>query len=463
MISKLATRPTDPVHGTVQNSSALQQNGLAVDAPQTLQPVPERSAPSRQSTVWWWLLVVAVSAAAWHYRLLWWPWIMTLIPAAAAPPSKPPAARIIPVATATVRQRDMDLYLNGLGTATAFKTVTVRSRVEGELLMVHFTEGQMVEKGDVLAEIDPQTFEVQRDQAEGQLVRDEATLKLAKLTLDRLQGLLKSNVVAQQQFDDQATLVQQTEGTVQTDRALVALARLQLNCCQIVAPIGGRIGLRLVDQGNVVRANDPTGLAVITQLQPIAVVFTIPQDDIARVQRRMRDNDALTVDVYDRDFRTKLASGTLAAIDNQVDPTTGTLRLKAVFENEDHLLFPNQFVNARLLVDTKRNAIVVPSAAVQRGPASTFVYVVQSDETVDLRTVVIGPTEGSETLIESGLTEGELVVTDGIDKLQPKTNGKPGTKVSLRENEPEKGQKPGGTGSPGDAVEKAKAGEKGTR
>lgn len=352
----------------------------------------------------------------------------------------------------------MALYLNGLGTATAFKTVTVRSRVEGELLKVHFTEGQMVREGDLLAEIDSRSFEVQRDQAEGQLARDEATLKLAKLTLDRHRDLLKSNVIAQQQLDDQAALVQQTEGAIQAVRAMLANARLQLGYCRIVAPISGRIGLRLVDQGNFVRANDATGLAVITQLQPIAVVFTIPQDEISRVLKQTRGDQVLTVDAYDRDFRTKLASGKLAAIDNQVDPTTGTLRLKAVFENEDQLLFPNQFVNARLLVDTKRDAIVIPSAAVQRGPASTFVYVVLADETVDLRNVALGPSEGNETSIESGLSVGEIVVTDGIDKLQPpKDKQHPGTKVSLREKEKEKGKKSGEADSP------REAGEKGTR
>jgi len=437
MISKLATLPTEHVPGTVPDHTSQQPNG---SAPQTLHPIPETSSPSPKRAGWWWLLLFAASAVAWHYQPLWRPWVMTLIPAGAAPPPKL-AGRVIPVATATVQQRDMNLFLNGLGTATAFKTVTVRSRVEGELLKVHFTEGQMVREGDVLAEIDPRAFEVQRDQVEGQLARNEATLKLAKLTLERYQDLLKSNVIAQQQLDDQAALVQQTEGAIRADRAMVANARLQLSYCQIIAPIGGRIGLRLVDQGNIVRANDPTGLAVITQLQPIAVVFTIPQDDIARVQKEMRDDQALTVDVYDRDFRTKLARGILVAIDNQVDPTTGTLRLKAVFENEDHLLFPNQFVNARLLVDTKRDAIVVPSAAVQRGPTFTFVYVVQSDETVELRTVVIGPAEGNETSIESGLTADELVVTDGIDKLQP------GTKVSTREKENSKEKKSGGADS----------------
>ena len=413
-----------------------------------------------------WLMLIGLATAAWSYRQTWQPWIAPLLPGGSPASTKTAPARVIPVATTTVRQRDMDLYLNGLGTATAFKTVTVRSRVEGELIRVHFTEGQTVNEGDVLAEIDPRAFEVQRDQAEGQLARDEATLKLANLTMDRYQDLFKSNVVTQQQLDDQGALVQQTEGAIQTDKAMVANARLQLSYCQIVAPIEGRIGLRLVDQGNFVRANDPTGLAVITQLQPIAVVFTIPQDDIARVMKQALDDRNLVVDAYDRDFKMKLASGKLAAFDNQVDPTTGTLRLKAVFENEDHLLFPNQFVNARLLVDTKRDAIVVPSAAVQRGPASTFVYVVRPDEYVDLRNVVIGPAEGNETSIESGLTVGELVVTDGIDKLQPwKDKEHPGTKVSVRDKDNDKGKekKPGAVGSPNGAGEKSDAGQKGAR
>ncbi len=410
-----------------------------------------------------WLVLIALAAAGWTYRQAWLPWVAPLLPGGSPSLNKPTAARVVPVATATVRQRDMNLYLNGLGTVTAFKTVTVRSRVEGELIRVRFTEGTTVQEGDVLAEIDPRAFEVQRDQAEGQLARNEATLKLAKLTLDRYQDLFKSNVVAQQQLDDQAALVQQTEGAIQADKATVANARLQLSYCQVVAPIEGRIGLRLVDQGNFVRANDANGLAVITQLQPIAVVFTIPQDDIARVMKQALDERVLTVEAYDRDFKTKLASGTLAAFDNQVDPTTGTLRLKAVFENEDQLLFPNQFVNARLLVDTKREAIVVPSAAVQRGPDFTFVYVVRPDEYVDRRNVVIGPAEGNETSIESGLTVGEIVVTDGIDKLQPKTEQQPGTKVSMREKEKEKEIKSAAVGSPNGAGEKGDAGQKGAR
>ena len=405
------------------------------------EPIPEsRDVPTNGGTiktlqsVLIWLFVFALMACGWIYRETWWPWIATHLGGgvSGATASKSAAARVIPVVTAVVQQKDLDVFINGLGTVTAFKTVTIRSRVEGELVKVAFTEGQMIREGDLLAEIDKRPFDVQLQQAEGQLARDEATLKSADFTFKRYQELILSKSISPQQVDEQRALVQQTAGAIQSDRAAVENAKLQLSYCHIVAPIGGRIGLRLVDQGNIVRANDPNGLAVITQLQPIALVFTIPQDDIVRVQKPTRDGQQLTVDAYDRDFKTKLATGKLAAIDNQVDSTTGTVRLKAVFDNDDSLLFPNQFVNARLLVDTRRDAIVVPTAAVQRGPNSIFVYVAQEDETVELRTVTVGIAEGAETSIESGLTPGEIVVTEGIDKLQP------GTKITTREKEKEK-------------------------
>lgn len=388
------------------------------------------------------LLVVAVAGGlVWHYQEVWRKWIEPSKVTATKPP------RVVPVSVAVVKHRDMPIYLNGLGTVTAFKTVTVRSRVEGELKHVGFTEGQMVQEGDLLAEIDPRMYEVQLAQAEGQLARDQATLKTAKITLSRYEGLAANKSIAAQQVDDQATLVQQTMASILTDEALIDNAKLQLTYCRITAPITGRIGLRLVDQGNIVRANEPGGLAVITQLQPIALVFTIPQDDIARVQRKANDKIPLKVMAYDRDFKQQLAEGQLLAIDNQVDATTGTVRLKAEFKNEDGMLFPNQFVNARLLVDTKPDAIIVPSAAVQRGPASMFVYVAKSDDTVELRTVVPGPSEGPDTSIESGLSAGEIVVTDGLDKLQP------GAKISFRDSGKEgkaKGDKKegGGEGHP---------------
>lgn len=382
----------------------------------------EQTLPVSISKLRWlpWLFMVGIAGAAWHYQTLWRPWLAQMT-AANAPPAKQPP-RPIPVVTATVKQRDLNLYLNGLGTVTAFKTVTVRSRVEGELQKVTFEEGQMVREGDLLAEIDPRPYEVQRDQAEGQLAKEEATLKSAKQVLARYNQLLPLKTVTQQEVDEQNAVVQQTEGGLQTTRAMLDNAKLQLTYCHITAPISGRIGLRLVDQGNIVRANDTNGIAVITQLQPISLLFTIPQDDIIRVQKEMREGESLAVDAFDRDFKTKLATGKLVAIDNQVDPTTGTVRLKAVFENTDSSLFPNQFVNARLLVDTQHNTLTVPSAAIQRGPNSTFVYVVQPDESVELRNIEIGPAEGTETSIRSGLSVGDVVVTEGLDKLQPGSN-----------------------------------------
>ena len=405
------------------------------------------------STLFWtsfWICVVAAAAAGWHFREVIEPWVAQQLGMghSATPKAMPP--RVVPVVTAVVQKSDLQVYINGLGTVTAFKTVTIRSRVEGELVKVAFTEGQMVKEGDLLAEIDRRPFEVQLQQAEGQLARDQATLKSADITFKRYQELTQTRSISPQQVDEQRALVQQTAGAIQSVQAAVENAKLQLDYCRITAPISGRIGLRLVDQGNIVRANDPNGLAVITQLQPIALVFTIPQDDIVRVQKPQSEGQPLVVDAFDRDFKNKLATGKLLAIDNQVDSTTGTVRLKAVFDNEDGLLFPNQFVNARLLVDTRRDATVVPTAAVQRGPTSTFVYVVQPDDTVELRTVTVSLAEGTRTSVESGLSPGEVVVTEGLDKLQPKTKITTREKELEKENERKKGedQHPGQRESP---------------
>lgn len=431
MVSQTPMSTPNPLSETARERSAPTPGQIKVPVEPTPKTHSGSPAPQDQRGGWGGvialLLVTSMGITGWQYQSIWMPYLEPLLPAKNTQTAKP-AARTVPVVTAVTKQRDMDIFLNGLGTVTALNTAIVRSRVEGELIKVAFTEGQLVKEGDLLAEIDPRPFEVQRDQAEGQLARDEATLKVAQLTLERFQKLLPTKTVTQQDVDDQTAIVEQTEGAIKTDKAIVAHAQLQLTYCKIAAPIAGRIGLRLVDQGNIVRANDPTGIAVITQVEPISVVFTIPQDDIYRVQQKMRGGVPLKVDAYDRDFKTRLASGKLLATDNQVDSTTGTLRLKAIFEYDNNSLFPNQFVNTRLLVDTRQNALVVPSAAVQRGPASTFVYLVKADETVEQRTVVIGPTEGAETLIESGLKSGEMVVTEGIDKLQS------GAKISLRGN-----------------------------
>ena len=337
-----------------------------------------------------------------------------------------PAGRVPSVGTASARRCDMTSYLTGLGTITAFKTVTVRSRVDGELVRIAFSEGQRVQEGDLLAEIDSRGWQAECHKAEGQLAKDQATFAGANLTLVRYQQLLESRIVTGQQVDDQISLVKQAEAAIQTDQATVANARLQLQFCRITAPISGRIGLRLVDSGNIIQANDPRGIAVITQLQPIALVFTIPQDNIVRLQQRIARDETIVVEAFDREFKTKLATGMLRALDNQVDPTTGTLRLKAVFENEDETLFPNQFVNVRLIVETLRDITAVPTSAVQYGENRNFVYVVQSDETVARREIVCGLTDGIDTVVSEGLNPGEMVVTEGVDKLQH------GSKVAMK-------------------------------
>jgi multidrug efflux system membrane fusion protein len=335
--------------------------------------------------------------------------------------SKKSGNRPVAVGVATSVQRDLPVYLSGIGTVTALNTVTVKSRVDGELINVSLVEGQNVESGQLLAEIDPRPFEAALAQAEGQLARDRATLQLSKQTLSRLQSLKLQNATSQQELDEQQSLVEQSQAVVAIGLANVQNSQLQLSYTRITSPISGRVGLRLIDKGNIVKANDLGGLAVITQVSPIAVIFAIPQDSIPLLQTSMKQKDQLIVEAFDRDVTTRLAEGKLTAIDNQVEPTTGTLKLKATFENAEQALFPNQFVNARLRIDTVRNAIIVPSLAVQRGPDFRYVYVVKSDETVELRKVELGPTDGSDSSIAKGLMVGETVVITGIDKLQPNT------------------------------------------
>ena len=341
-----------------------------------------------------------------------------------------PSAVSVPVVAAHVRVGDMGVYLAGLGTVTALKTVTVRTQVDGQLVTVAFKEGQLVRANDLLAQIDPRPFQVQLDQAEGQMAKDAATLKNARVDLQRYDVLVEQAAVPGQQRDTQVSTVQQLEASLKSDQAQIDSARLNLTYARITSPLTGRIGLRLVDPGNVVHTTDANGLAVITQRQPIAVVFTIPQDSLPDVQRQLNAGRRLAVDAYDRDLRTKLASGTLAAVDSQIDTTTGTIRLKATFPNDNESLFPNQFVNARLLVDTIRQAMLVPSAAIQRGPKGTFVYVVTAGGTVDTRDVTVSMTDDVESAVPSGLAAGDVVVTDGVDRLQP------GARVTVRFADP---------------------------
>lgn len=341
------------------------------------------------------------------------------VPRAGGRAAEAPASRAVPVVATTARQGNMGLYLTGLGSVTAFNTVTLRTRVDGHLIKVAFQEGQIVRQGDLLAEIDPRPFQVQLAQAEGQLAKDEAQLKNAKVDLERYKVLLAQDSIAKQQLDTQIAVVQQYEGVIKSDVAQIDNAKLLLTYSRITAPITGRIGLRLVDPGNMVRANDPnSGLAVIMQLQPIAVMFNIPEDELPQVLKKMRDGKQLVVEAYNRDLQKKLATGTLLTIDNQIDANTGTIRCKAVFPNEDNALFPNQFVNARLLVETKHDTTIVPASAIQRSLQVTFVYVVKGDSTVEVRNVVLGPTEGDDVSIDSGLASGEVVVIEGVDRVQ---------------------------------------------
>jgi len=386
--------------------------------------------------------VAALAVGGYYY----WQWRMAPSPMAAAGATKGGfggpggAAGRTPVVASAATQGDIDVIVNGLGTVTPLRTVTVRSRVDGELVRVLFEEGQVVKQGELLAEIDARPYQVQLEQAQGQLARDRALLENARLDLERYKTLFQQDSIAKQQVDTQASLVRQYEGAIRMDASQVENARLQLAYARISAPISGRLGLRLVDPGNIVRAGDTNGMVVITQLEPISVLYTVPQDLLPAVMKRLQSGDQIAVEVWDREQKTKLADGLLASADNQIDPQTGTVKLKAQFPNSDRALFPNQFVNVRMKLDTLHDMVLVPAAAVQRGAQGMFVYVVQADNTVALRPVKLGPADGARQSIADGLKPGEQVVTDGTDRLRP------GSQVEVASARPEIKAPPAGKG-----------------
>ena len=335
----------------------------------------------------------------------------------------------VSVAIAPVTQQDMPVYLVGLGTVTAFYTANIKSRVDGQIMRVNFQEGQTVKEGDLLILIDPRPYQVQLEQMQAQLFKDQASLRDARLNFDRYTTLIPSGSIAQQQVDTQKATVDQLDGQVRTDQAQIDNAKLELVYCNITAPFTGRVGLRQVDPGNIVHAADTNPMLILTQLQPIAVVFTLPEDQLPTVAQHMK-NSTLLVEAYSRDNQIKLATGKLQTIDNQIDQTTGTAKLKAVFDNKDNQLWPNQFVNANLLLETQKKSTVLPTAAILRGPQGTFVYLVKPDKTVEARTVTIALTQGNTTAVASGLKPGDTVVTDGQDKLQT------GSKIEARSGAP---------------------------
>jgi multidrug efflux system membrane fusion protein len=397
--------------------------------------------PGSKGHRWFWIvgLVVLIAIGVWYFR-------GSHASTEAQGPSAPggsgkgqgrqgggAAGFVVPVVVASAQRGDLPVYFNGLGTVTAFNTVTVHSRVDGQITKINFMEGQFVHQGDNLLDIDSRPFQVQLEQAEGQLAKDQAQLRDVQVNYERFQLLYKEGVIPKQQLDTQGSQVGMFEGSIKGDQGAIDSAKLQIVYSHVTAPITGRIGLRLVDIGNIVHAADANGLLVITQLQPIAVIFSLPQDQLPQVTSKLQKQEQLVVDAYDRDDTSKIESGKLLTIDNQIDTTTGTYKLKAVFNNDRNVLFPNQFVNVHLLADVKKNLVIVPSSAIQRGPQGTYVYVVQNGNTAKIEPVTIAQTTADSVGLSAGLNPGDLVVVDGQDKLQDGSKVNP-TQASNTQN-----------------------------
>ncbi len=413
-----------------QPPSALDPLERSPSALEHVAPTPPKvagPASHRRSRVWVWLVLLALAGVGAYFL---WP-KLTGKSSGNAPPvagaTKGGRGPLVtPVDAAKARKGDIGVYFNGLGAVTPIYTVTVKSRVDGQLMNIRYKEGDIVHQGDLLVEIDPRPYQVLLEQAEGQMARDQANLTNAKTDLARYETLLKQNAIPEQQLATQRALVLQDEGAIKVDQGQIDAAKLNLVYCQITAPITGRIGLRLVDPGNIVHASDANGLLVITQIQPISAIFTIAEDQIPAVIKRFNAGQRLKVDAYDHGMTRRITQGTLTTMDNQIDPSTATLKLRATFENKDMALFPNQFVNARLLVEEKHGVTLIPTAGVQRNSQTTYVYLVKPDSSVTVRNIVVGAAEGSDSEIVSGLAPGDVIVMTGVDKLQE------GSKVKAR-------------------------------
>jgi multidrug efflux system membrane fusion protein len=435
--------------------SAVKEKQLALPAPaHSTKELEAGPTPHRPRRWWPWLLLLVLLVVGGYYF-----WTKRTPPATSSDSTAKGGGRrgggTPPIVAVKARKGDIGVFYSGLGTVTPISTVTVKSRVDGQLMHVLFKEGDTVQQGETLAEIDPRPFQAQLMQFEGQLARDEASLENAKLDVKRYETLIAQNAVAGQLLDTQRATVKQFEGAVKADEGLIEGVKLNITYSHITAPISGRVGLRLVDPGNIVHASDPNGMLVITQIQPISVIFTIAEDQLQVVLGKLRAHQRLSVDAWDREMQTRIAQGSLTTVDNQIDQTTGTLKLRATFDNRNNALFPNQFVNARLLVEEKRGITLLASAAVQRNSQMTYVYLVKPDSTVTVKQIGVGVAEGEDTEITSGLVPEDVVAMTGVDKLQEgeKVNvhfeGESGSSGSNKGGAKASGDKAGGSSRSG--------------